>query len=131
MIVNLLPHPIYIIGNAVYSPSIRKHIVPDGQEPEIILTIPSATTVNARFKTVQLPPFEGCPRGKKEVRGCDGLPKVEDPENTIFIVSAPYAQAYKIMHPKYDVSNMYVVGEKVYDTNGQKMLGTLRILQCE
>ena len=130
MIINLLPHPIYIIGNAVYSPSIRKHIVPDGQEPEIILTIPSATTVNARFKTIQLPPFEGCPRGKKEVKGCDGLPKVEDPENTIFIVSAPYAQAYKIMHPKYDISNMYVIGEKVYDTNGQKMLGSLRILQC-
>lgn len=128
-IINLLPHPIFIIGNSIYSPSIRKNIVPDGEEPDIIKVIPSHSTVNARFKTVDLPDFEGVPRGVKSVRGCDSLPTVSDEKNTIFVVSSAYAQAFHIMHPKYDMSRIYTVGEKVYDSKGQTMIGSLRLLQ--
>ena len=130
-IINLTQHPIIIISNYEYSPTIRKNIVPDGVEPEIKKVIPSFAMASGKFKTIILDDFEDCPRGLKIAVGCDGLPKVEDPDNTIFIVSTAYAKAYRRMHPKADMSNIYLKGETVYNADGNKLLGTVRILQYD
>lgn len=130
-IINLTNHPISIVKNAEYSPMIRKHIIPKGSKPIISMVIPSYTNANARYRTVKLPDFEGCPIAKKIIRGCDGLPKVEDPDNTIFIVSTAYANAYRHMHPRADMSKFYLAGEAVYSPEGTTKLGTVRLLKYE
>lgn len=130
-IINLTAHPIRIIDNYVYSPTIRKNVVPDGKNTHTRLLIPSYTSANGKYKTIKLEDFEGCPVRKKEVVGCDGLPKVDDPENTIFIVSTAYAKAYQRMHPKADMSNFYIIGEAVYSTDGQHVLGSTCIIQWD
>ena len=128
-ILNLTAHPIKIISNAIYSPTIRKHVVPDKVNVKVKMTIPSYATANGKFETINLQNFEGCPDVDKIVKGCDGLPKVADPENTIFIVSTSYARAYETMHPKDPMDNFYILGEKVYNATGKVTLGTLRIVK--
>lgn len=130
-IVNLTAHPIRIIDNYRYSPAIRKNVIPDGHKFHTKMVIPSYQLANGKYKTEVLDDFEGCPVRKKEIVGCDGLPKVDDPDNTIFIVSTAYAKAYQKMHPKADMKNFYIIGEAVYSADGSHVLGSTCILQWD
>lgn len=122
-IINLTGHPITIIGNSVYNPLIRKSTVPKGEEPKIIKIIPSRTMASARYKTKGIKYDDGIPRVVKSVEGCDGLPAVDDIENTDFIVSVSYAKAWFKMHKQYKLKNFYTVGDLVYDSEGKGILG--------
>lgn len=122
-IINLTGHPITIIGNSVYNPLTRKNIVPKGKEPEVIRIIPSFSMAFAKYKTSHIKSDDGIPRTVKKVTGCDGLPSVDDLENTDFIVSVSYAKAYFKMHQKYKLANFYTVGELVYDSTGKNIIG--------
>ena len=122
-IINLTGHPITIIGNSEYNPLIRKSIIPKGKEPKIIKVIPSYEMAFGKYKTIGIKSDDDIPRVVKEVAGCDGLPAVDDIENTDFVVSVSYAKAYFKMHPKYKLRNFYTVGDLVYDSSGKNVVG--------
>ena len=125
-IVNLTPHSINIISPDDYTsnPAIRKLVAKADVTP--VAQIPSSGVASASINTVEAESINGIPTVKKEIVGVDELPVFE--EDTIYIVSALYATAYKRIHPDADVK-LYTVADPVYTEDGRTILGSKGI--CE
>jgi hypothetical protein len=116
-IFNGTPHPINIVSNGVFATDIRKYIIPDGQEPQIVANIPSDSVLSAKIDTVRLDNFGDIPVFSKTVSGCDTLPDGYD----IYIVSALYVSAARACG--MDTSKLYTVADPVYSADGRTVLG--------
>lgn len=117
-IYNGTPHPINIVTNSVFKTEIRKYIVPEGTEPDIIASIPSDGILSAKIDTVEAEHINGIPVFAKAITGCDPLPEGYD----IYIVSALYVSAAKASG--IDTSRLYTVADPVYSADGKTILGS-------
>jgi hypothetical protein len=116
-IVNLTPHDIKIISNGVFNADLRKFTTDD---PEIVISIPSSGVVSATLTTVEIEPINGVPVFDKKITGVDPLPEGDD--DTIYVVSALYASAYRKIHGNAD--KLYTIADPVYSTDGRTILGS-------
>jgi len=117
-IYNATPHPINIINNAVYRADIRKYVVPEEIQPNIVATIPSDGILSAIIETTEKEPINGIPVYCKSINGCDPLPEGYD----IYIVSALYASAARACNR--NTSKLYTIAEPVYSPDGKTILGS-------
>lgn len=117
-IFNGTPHSINIISNCVYKPEIRKYVVPEGEQPIVVKSIPSNGILSAKIQTVNAGVVDGIPVFNKQVVGCDDLPAGYD----IYIVSALYAVTAIKMGANPSI--LYTVSDPVYSADGRTILGS-------
>ena len=117
-IYNGTPHVINICINGEFNPDIRKFVVADGVEPEIVSSIRSSGVLSAKINTIDSKPINGIPVFSKEIAGCDPLPEGYD----IYIVSALYASAARMVG--LDMSRIYTIADPIYTADGRTILGS-------
>lgn len=117
-IFNGTPHAINVVTNGVFATEIRKYVVPDGTEPQIVASIPSNGVLSAVIDTVEVEPMDGIPVYTKRISGCDSLPDGYD----IYIVSTLYVSAARACG--MDTSRLYTVADPVYTADGRTILGS-------
>lgn len=116
-IFNGTPHELNFVTNGVADTAIRKLVIPFGEEPEIVMSIPSSGMLSAKIETVQTESIDGIPVFAKRVTGCDPIP--EDYE--VIVVSALYVSAARAMG--LETSRLYTVADVVYSQDGRTILG--------
>ena len=126
-IFNGTPHEITVIADDCieYNATIRKYIVRDGAELNIVARIPSDGVLSAKMETVQTKAIENIPVFEKKIVGCDPVPNEYD----VVVVSALYATAAQAAG--YDVSRLYTIGDPVYSRDGRTILGCRGIAKVE
>lgn len=115
---NGTPHEINIISNAVYNPNIRKYVITDGSDPQIIVSLPSDGMLSAVIDTATQEPINNIPVYGKTIISCDPLPDGYD----IYIVSALYMSAARACG--MDTGKLYTVADPVYSADGRTVLGS-------
>jgi len=116
-IFNGTPHSINIVAKSEYKETIRKFVVPEGKDAEIVASIPTNSILSAKINTVDKKPINGIPVFGKEISGCDKLPEGYD----IYIVSALYVSAARASG--MDTSKLYTIADPVYSPDGKTILG--------
>ena len=116
-IINLTPHTINIIDNGVFNADLRKFTT---DTPDVSISIPSSGVVSATLTTVEIDPINGVPVFDKKITGVDPLPEGDD--DTIYVVSALYASAYRKINGHAD--KLYTIADPVYSTDGRTILGS-------
>jgi hypothetical protein len=117
-IYNGTPHVINICINSEWNSDIRKFVVADGVESEIISSIASSGVLSAKINTIEGTPINEIPVFSKEIAGCDPLPEGYD----IYIVSSLYASAARMVG--LDMSKIYTIADPIYSADGRTILGS-------
>lgn len=125
-IYNGTPHAVSIVANGVFCAPIRKWVVENGVEPEVVASIPSDGVLSAKIETIEGQFMDGVPIlamddipvFHKEIMGCDPLPDGYE----VYIVSALYASAYRKVYGNTD--RLYTVADPVYSEDGRTILGS-------
>lgn len=109
---NGTPHEINIVVGATFSKELRKFL-----GGEVVETIPSDGTLNAKIDTVEIAPIGDIPVFAKNISGFDPLPEGYD----VYVVSMLYATAYKVANP--DDDRIYTVADPVMSDDGKTFRG--------
>lgn len=123
-IYNGTAHAVSIIKNGVSDPAIRKLVVPEGEQPAVLMSIPSDGMLMAKIENSEESSIETIPVFGKRVVGCDPLPEGYD----VIIVSALFATAARMVG--MDTSRLYTVANPVYSPGGKEILGCLGLSQA-
>lgn len=116
-IFNATPHEINVVRNGEFSPAIRKFVLPEGQEMDIIASLPSQAVVSAKIERVETASLGDIPVQAQRVTGIDPLPEGYD----AYVVSAIYAVAARQLG--IDTSRMYVIADAVFSADGRTIIG--------
>lgn len=116
-IFNGTPHEIHIVRNGVFEASIRKYVLPEGQDLEIITSLASCGVASAKIEKVEVDSLGNIPIQSQKVTGIDPLPEGHD----AYVVSAIYAVAARQLG--MDTSKMYVIADPVFSADGRTVLG--------
>ena len=116
-IYNGTPHEIRIVRNGVYEASIRKYVLPEGQDMEIIVSLPSCGVSSAKIEKQEVDSLGDIPIQSQRVTGIDPLPKGYD----AYVVSAIYAVVARQLG--METSKLYVIADPVFSADGRTVLG--------
>lgn len=124
MIINLTPHDVTLIANAIFDPTIRKY-----RGGEIVVTIPSSGMVSAKSTpSPEMDPLvcDGVPiptMGAPRWEGVDPLPEGGD----YYIVSALYVSACRELGLPTD--RLLTIGNTVVGEDGRTIRGTACLIR--
>lgn len=114
---NATPHEINIVRNGEFNAKIRKYVLPEGQELDVIASLLSQAMVSAKIDKDESGRLDDIPIQAQKVVGIDPLPEGYD----AYVVSAIYAIAARQLD--MDTSRLYIIADPVFSADGKTVIG--------